>query len=318
MKPRVTVVIPCFNAAPFLRETLESALNQSHAPFEVLVVDDGSTDESAAIAESFGPPVRVISQRNQGESVARNRGVEEAGGNWIAFLDADDVWLREKLERQLAAAQPGVACIHTNFYTFGTCRRARDLSKIPAAKRYSLERMFLGRSPICPSTLMVPKSLCARFPTWTRFAEDAIYFVDACRLGKVVLVEGFLTALRCHAASQSAAPGVVAQWHRTFEEWLRRNQWQLDGDRLRALRRRMLDRLVCQAFEAYYQGKGGEFQAIRDYLARYAGEPAVQPLLEARIPPRWLYTLSRGRGRLRRLWQGLCASGKPALSPSVP
>ena len=100
MKPRVTVVIPCFNAARFLRETLESALNQSHAPIEVLVIDDGSTDQSAAIAASYGPPVRVISQTNQGESVARNRGIEEARGSWIAFLDADDIWLPEKLERQ--------------------------------------------------------------------------------------------------------------------------------------------------------------------------------------------------------------------------
>ena len=118
MNPSVTVVIPCFNAAPFLRATLESALNQSHAPCEVLVIDDGSTDQSAAIAASYGPPVRVISQANQGESVARNRGIEEARGSWIAFLDSDDLWMPEKLERQLTAAQPGVACIHTNFRPF--------------------------------------------------------------------------------------------------------------------------------------------------------------------------------------------------------
>ena len=223
----MTVVIPCFNAARSLRATLESALNQSHAPIEVLVIDDGSTDQSAAIAASYGPPVRVISQTNQGESIARNRGIEEARGSWIAFLDADDIWLPEKLERQITAVQPDVACIHTNFLPFGTCHHVRDVSKVPAAKRYSLERLFLGRSPIRPSTLMVPKSLPARFPTWTRFAEDAIDFVEVCRLGKVVLVEDFLTAVRCHPASQSAGPGVVAQWHQTFEEWLRRNQRHL-------------------------------------------------------------------------------------------
>ena len=193
---------PLFQRRPVLARTLESALNQSHAPIEVLVIDDGSTDQSAAIAASYGPPVRVISQTNQGESIARNRGIEEARGSWIAFLDADDIWLPEKLERQITAVQPGVACIHTNFLPFGTCHHVRDVSKVPAAKRYSLERLFLGRSPIRPSTLMVPKSLPARFPTWTRFAEDAIYFVEVCRLGKVVLVEDFLTAVRCHPASQ--------------------------------------------------------------------------------------------------------------------
>ena len=204
MNPSVTVVIPCFNAAPFLRATLESALNQSHAPLEILVIDDGSTDQSAAIATSYGPPVRVISQANQGESVARNRGIEEAKGSWIAFLDADDLWLPEKLEKQLVPAQPGVACIHSNFLPFGANHHVRDVSKIPAAKRYTLERLFLGRSPIRPSTIMVPKSLTARFPTWTRFAEDIIYFVDVCQLGKVVLVKDFLTEIRYHAASQSA------------------------------------------------------------------------------------------------------------------
>ncbi len=97
----VSVVIPCYNGAPFLRETLDSVLAQTHAPLEVIVVDDGSTDASAAIAESYGPPVRVIRQQNQGESVAQNRGIDESQGRWIAFLDSDDVWKPTKLERQI-------------------------------------------------------------------------------------------------------------------------------------------------------------------------------------------------------------------------
>src|SRR4051812_13046945 len=101
-KPTISVVIPCYNGALYLRETLESALAQNYAPLEILVVDDGSEDDSAAIAESCGAPVRVIRQPNQGESVARNRGIDEARGDWVAFLDADDLWEPEKLERQVA------------------------------------------------------------------------------------------------------------------------------------------------------------------------------------------------------------------------
>lgn len=86
MQKTVSVVIPCYNGAPFLRETLESALNQTHPPLEVVVIDDGSTDDSAAIAESFGPPVRVIRQENQGESVARNWGMNPRG-RWQLWND---------------------------------------------------------------------------------------------------------------------------------------------------------------------------------------------------------------------------------------
>ena len=157
---------------------------------------------------------------------------------------------------------------------------------------------------------MVPKSLPARFPTWTRFAEDTIYFVEVCRLGKVVLVKDFLTAVRYHSASQSAGPDIAAQWHQTFEEWLQRNPEYLDRDRLNTLRRQMLGRLVHQTFKAHYKHHAGNSDCSCNYLA-LCRDPAVQPLLDGRIPPYWFYTLHRGLGKLRGLWQGLWMSGKP-------
>lgn len=101
MSETVSVVIPAYNAARFLRETLQSVLAQTSAPLEVLVVDDGSTDDTARIAQSFGPPVRCLNQENQGLSRARNAGIRAARGDWIALLDADDLWLPRKLERQI-------------------------------------------------------------------------------------------------------------------------------------------------------------------------------------------------------------------------
>lgn len=87
----VSVIIPAYNASAYLAETIESALAQTSPPLEIIVVDDGSTDDTAAIAKSFGSPVRVFQQVNQGESVARNRGISESRGNAFYFLDADDV-----------------------------------------------------------------------------------------------------------------------------------------------------------------------------------------------------------------------------------
>src|SRR4051812_28904107 len=87
----VSIITPCYNGGRFISDTIRSALGQTRPPLEMIVIDDGSTDGSANIAESFGAPVRVIRQSNHGESVARNCGISEAKGTHILFLDADDL-----------------------------------------------------------------------------------------------------------------------------------------------------------------------------------------------------------------------------------
>jgi len=98
----VSVIVPAYNAQATLGAALRSALQQSIPPLEVLVVDDGSADDTAAVAETFGSKVRLIRQPNGGPGSARNTGIRAARGAWIGLLDADDTWLPTKLERQLA------------------------------------------------------------------------------------------------------------------------------------------------------------------------------------------------------------------------
>lgn len=100
--PTVSVIIPAYNAEPFIAETVKSALNQTFNDVEVIVVDDGSNDRTAERLEEFGNRIRVHRQANAGVAEARNAGVKMSSGSWIAFLDADDTWLPQKLERQLA------------------------------------------------------------------------------------------------------------------------------------------------------------------------------------------------------------------------
>src|SRR5262249_49148666 len=97
----VSVVIPAYNCAPLVREAIASALAQTAPPFEILVIDDGSTDDSRALIAEFGSPVRYVWKPNGGVSSARNRGLAEARGDLIAFLDADDLWHPDKLRRQV-------------------------------------------------------------------------------------------------------------------------------------------------------------------------------------------------------------------------
>jgi glycosyltransferase involved in cell wall biosynthesis len=104
MNPKVSVVIPTYDRAAKVQRAIESVLAQTLSDLEVIVVDDGSSDGTGQVlAEKFGDQIRYYAQSNQGVSVARNKGVEEARGDWIAFLDSDDLWEKDKLQSQLEA-----------------------------------------------------------------------------------------------------------------------------------------------------------------------------------------------------------------------
>src|SRR5580692_1260134 len=106
MNPKVSVVIPTYNRATKVPVGIKSVLAQTFSDLEVIVVDDGSSDGTGQIlSDIFGDRIRYIAQPNQGASVARNRGVEEARGEWVAFLDSDDIWEKDKLEWQFKALE---------------------------------------------------------------------------------------------------------------------------------------------------------------------------------------------------------------------
>jgi glycosyltransferase involved in cell wall biosynthesis len=102
MSRTVSVIIPAYNAAATVARTIDSALAQTHEPIEIIVVDDGSKDDTTAVVETFGPPVKLVRKPNGGPASARNLGARLATGEWLAMLDADDWWLPAKLERQFA------------------------------------------------------------------------------------------------------------------------------------------------------------------------------------------------------------------------
>lgn len=111
--PLVSVIIPTYNRATFIPDAIESVLGQTYKHLELIIVDDGSTDETQAVLSHYGDKVRVLRQQNAGPAIARNRGIAVARGDIIAFLDSDDQWLPSKLERQvesLRLAGPEVTC----------------------------------------------------------------------------------------------------------------------------------------------------------------------------------------------------------------
>jgi glycosyltransferase involved in cell wall biosynthesis len=101
MNPKVSVVIPTYNRAATVPRAIESVLAQTVSDLEVIVVDDGSSDDTGKVlGEIFGDRIRYYAQANQDASAARNKGIAEAQGEWIAFLDSDDLWEKDKLEWQ--------------------------------------------------------------------------------------------------------------------------------------------------------------------------------------------------------------------------
>ena len=144
---KLSVIIPNYNRASLIGETIQSILSQTRPPDEIIVVDDGSTDESRDAIREFVPRVRLITQENKGPATARNRGVAEATGDFIQFLDSDDICFRNKFEEQLRelirtgadmAYSPYVSCSLLNGVAQlrGPVMQARPLPNYCSAARY--------------------------------------------------------------------------------------------------------------------------------------------------------------------------------------
>lgn len=192
--PTVSVVIPTYNAAAFVGQAIKSVLAQTYRDVEVIVVDDGSTDQTQSILSRFGAPVRCIRQANQGVAVARNCGIHESRGRYVAFLDADDTWLPGKLERQVAAleAYPDCAACYAAFTRVDWELRPIGISRSPRQAATLPDLLLNGNviGSIC--TVLIERELfdrvggfdpqlsqCADWDMWIRLAvHTAFLYVD--------------------------------------------------------------------------------------------------------------------------------------------
>jgi glycosyltransferase involved in cell wall biosynthesis len=117
MHPLVSVIIPSYNCEAYIAETIDSVLAQDYSSIELLIVDDGSTDKTQDIIQTYGHQVRLISQRNAGVCAARNKGIQEAKGQYICLMDHDDYWYPDKISRQVRAfaEQPETGVVYSTF-----------------------------------------------------------------------------------------------------------------------------------------------------------------------------------------------------------
>ena len=199
MSPRVSVVMPGFNAQQTIGAAISSALWQTFGDLEVVVVDDGSTDATGTIAAAFPPPVRVVRQENAGVAAARNRGIAEARGELITFCDADDVLLPRHVEALLAVyeREGGVATAN-HYWLFpggihpSKTRYQRGFPSPEHQRRAILEQNFVSTMSIFPRSLV---DEIGPFDVERRLAEDWDFWLRAIFDGRRVSLQAQPLAL---------------------------------------------------------------------------------------------------------------------------
>lgn len=221
----VSTIIPVFNGSRYLAEAIGCLLAQTHPPAEVIVVDDGSTDDSARVAERFGPPVRVVRQANVGQAAALNAGLALARGGCVSFLDADDLWEPEKAARQVARfeARPDLDFSVTRIRNFLSPEfEGREAEFDPA--------LFLDAPGYVVSTLMARRRLfdaVGGFDANWQHANKTEWFLRARERGAVGEEIGdVLVRRRLHTRnmSQQHAGGSVDEYLRLVKQRLDRGR----------------------------------------------------------------------------------------------
>ncbi len=228
----VSVVIPAHDAGETLAAAIASALGQTRPPAEVVVVDDGSTDDTATVARSFGQAVRLIEQPCLGPSAARNAGVAAARSPLVAFLDADDLWQQEKLELQLAAlAAHGAVCCATDWVR----GEPSPLQAEPGATVVTTDDLLV-LNRFQTSTVLLRRDAFGRtggFSPELDGAEDWDLWLRLSRLGPVVKLDAPLVCYRDRPAGYSKD---LRRHHDAVLGIVRRELAGEDGARSRELR----------------------------------------------------------------------------------
>lgn len=202
--PKVSVIIPTYNREDFIEETIQSVLDQTYKDFEIIVVDDGSTDNTKKKLEKFNSKIKLIEQKNSERAVSRNNGIKNAQGEYIAFLDSDDLWFKNKLEKQVEVLDKNKDYV----LTYCQCLRINENGlNIKIAERqlkgysgYVYEKLLM-RNFITSPTPLVKRECIEKIKGFeTKYIpyEDWEFWVRLSLLGKFYFIKEPLAHYRIH------------------------------------------------------------------------------------------------------------------------
>jgi glycosyltransferase involved in cell wall biosynthesis len=209
-RPLVSVVIPAYNCADFIGQALDSVLDQDYPALEIFVVDDGSTDATRDVVSRRGKPVTMISQQNAGAAAARNQGMRRARGEYLAFLDSDDLWLPGKLHLQIEHLErrPDVGMCCTRWHLLHPDAAGRYHAERPAApESAAVDPKFAGwvycelllDCEVWTSTVLIRREIAERvgeFDVRLRRGQDYDYWLRASRMTRIDRLDAPLALYR--------------------------------------------------------------------------------------------------------------------------
>jgi GT2 family glycosyltransferase len=239
-QPQVSVIIPTYNCARYLPEAIDSVLAQTYRDFEIIVVDDGSTDDTPDVLARYGEAILVIRQPNQGRGAARNAGILAARGQYIAFLDADDLWLPEKLEKQVALlrARAGAGWVYSDHALLdangGRGEGFLRLYGIRPAPDGGRMLPALLKACVAQTGTVVVRAECFRkvglFDVSFRRSQDYDMWIRLACHFETACVDEVLALYRQHAGQELSRPrpGFVEHYHwRVLDKFMRQYRPQL-------------------------------------------------------------------------------------------
>ncbi len=209
MKQIVSVIIPFYSHKEWLEEALNSVFNQTYGNIETILINDGSAEDLSDVREKYCDKIIYIEQENRGAASARNRGIEAATGEYIAFLDADDIWLPNKLETQLKAMKSvGAKWAHSNYAVFTDAME--NVSKYIDLTWFQgkVFPKIIARNPIATPCVIVESSVlkedaALRFNEKYRYGEDEYLWIKLAKQYELCLVKEPLAMVRIHGSNAS-------------------------------------------------------------------------------------------------------------------
>jgi glycosyltransferase involved in cell wall biosynthesis len=270
-EPLVSAIIPTYNYARYMADCVGSVLGQSYRNVELIVVDDGSTDETCERLEPYMDRIRYIYQENRGVGAARNTGIKEARGEYVALLDADDVWHPRKIEMQMKYVRENpVAGVVAAQFTDDRSEGWPALSSIwpPKTESFTLEQLAL-HARFLPSGVLIQKSCfdsVGIFRTEISGADDRDLFVRIASRYPIVLLELPLVYAREHGLNQSNDPVRMDTADRRMLNDLFDRVDALRGRRI--LRRKAFSSAACSA-SLLYAAAGNQTKALARILESF-------------------------------------------------